>query len=215
MHNFKRHTQRIILAGTILILLFSVSPKLSYSQIGKSIGIEGGFCSGGITGFSGQNGLFTGAIFKEFMAYNKKLAREKDMVKPTYGLEIKLNWSYYSVNAGGMNIYTLPVTFKVNLGSSMIEQRVAYDAKTNTRTHYYTRYFAVYLYGGPEAGYLQTGIKSTSGSQSPAFAGAVGGVQIWFNRFKIDIYGHRSLTSVFKPGNNYVEGGAVAFGVAF
>ncbi len=215
MTTFKRYTYLFILAGTIFLLSFLLTPQKSFCQIGKSTGFELGFCSGGITGFSGQNGLFTGAIFKEFMRYNKKLAREKDMVKPTYGLELKLNWSYYSNNAGGMNVYTLPVAFKFNLGSSMIEQRVAYDAKTNTRTHYYSKYFAVYLYGGPEAGYLQTNIKSTAGNQSPVFAGVVGGVQIWFNRFKIDIYGQRSLTSVFTPGSNYVQGGAVAFGFAF
>jgi hypothetical protein len=198
----------------LLFILFSFQ-KVSYSQIGKSTGLELGFCSGSISNLPGQNGLFTGAIFKEFMRYNKKLAKDKDVIKPTFGLELKLNWSYYSNDAGGMNVFTLPATFKFNLGSSMVEQKVAYNSKTNTRVHYYSKFFAIYLYGGPEAGYLSTGIKVNGSVISPVFAGVIGGAQIWFNRFKIDIYGHRSVTSVFTPGSYNIQGEAVSFGFAF
>lgn len=186
-----------------------------FSQVGKSTGLELGFCSGGITNMPGQNGLFTGAIFKEFMKYNKKKVHKTGVLTPTFGLEIKLNWSYYSNSAGGMNVYTLPATLKFNLGSHMDEQSVVYNEKTNTRVHNYSTFRAIYLYIGPEVGYLATNIMKGTGSASPEFGGVVGGIQIWLNRFKIDIYGQRSLTSVFKPGSYYVQGGAVAFGFAF
>lgn len=163
----------------------------------------------------GQNGLFTGAIFKEFMKYNKKKVNKTGVLTPTYGLEIKLNWSYYSNDAGGMNVYTLPAAFKFNLGSHMDEQNVVYNEKTNTRVHNYTSFRAIYLYVGPEVGYLATNIVKGTSTASQEFGGVVGGVQIWLNRFKIDIYGQRALTPVFKPGNYYLQGGAVAFGFAF
>ncbi len=203
----------------VKFVVFSLAIMLSFqtvfSQVGNSIGFELGFCSGGVTGFSGQNGLFTGAIFKEIMKYNKKKVNETGVLTPTYGLELKLNWSYYSTEAGGINVYTLPATFKFNLGSHMDEQSVVYNEKTHTRVHTYTKFRAIYLYAGPEAGYIKTNITKGSDKLSPAFAGIVGGIQIWFNRFKIDVYGQRGLTSVFSPGNNYIQGGAVAFGFAF
>ena len=192
-----------------------LSSQTVFSQIGKSTGLELGFCSGGITNIPGQNGLFTGAIFKEFMKYNKKKVKNSDIVIPTYGLELKLNWSYYSNSAGGMNVFTVPAEFKVNLGSHMDETSVVYNEKTNTRMHTYSTFRAIYLYAGPELGYLSTNITVGSNKSSAVFGGVVGGIQIWFNRFKIDIYGHRSLTSVFTPGSYYVQGGAVAFGFAF
>ena len=206
-----RHFSKLMIS--VALLLFG-SFQTGFGQVGKSTGLEIGFCSGGITNIPGQNGLFTGAIFKEFMGYNKKKVNTTGVLTPTVGLELKLNWSYYSNTSGGMNVFTLPATFKVNLGSHMVEQNVVYNARTNTRVHNYTSYRAIYLYAGPELGYLSTGIKAGSTS-SPVFGGAVAGVQIWFNRFKIDIYGQRSLTSVFTPGSYYVQGGAVAFGFAF
>ena len=208
---FTRRAVKFIVSYLAVMLSF----QTVFSQVGNSTGLEIGFCSGGITGFSGQNGLFTGAIFKEFMKYNKKKVNKTGVLTPTYGLELKLNWSYYSNEAGGINVYTLPATFKFNLGSHMDEQSVVYNEKTNTRVHTYTKFRAIYLYAGPEAGYITTNITKGSGKLSPAFAGIVGGIQIWLNRFKIDVYGQRALTSVFSPGNNYIQGGAVAFGFAF
>ena len=217
--NQLNHPFKFFLGGFLKVILLSsilfLNPKPANSQVGNSTGLELGFCSGGITGIPGQNGLFTGAIFKEFMKYNKNKENKTGVLTPTFGLEMKLNWSYYSNDAGGMNVFTLPAAFKVNLGSHMDEQSVVYDAKTNTRIHNYTRFNAVYLYAGPEAGYISTNIKQGTTTSSPVFGGVVAGVQIWFNRFKIDIYGHRSLTSVFTPGNFYVQGAAIAFGVAF
>ena len=204
-----------LLKATVLVLAVSFSSLASFSQVGKSTGFELGFCSGGITNMPGQNGMFTGAIFKEFMKYNKKKVNKTGALIPTYGLELKLNWSYYSINAGGMNVYTLPATFKFNLGSHMDEQSVVYDQKTNTRVHNYTSFRAIYLYVGPEAGYLSTNIIKGTTEATPEFAGVVGGIQIWFNRFKIDLYGHRALTPTFKDGSYYLQGGAVAFGLAF
>lgn len=200
---------------SIMCLTVMLSFQTVFSQVGKSTGLELGFCSGGITNMPGQNGMFTGAIFKEFMKYNKKKVSKTGVLVPTYGLEIKLNWSYYSNSAGGMNVYTLPAEFKFNLGSHMDEQSVVYNEKTNTRVHTYTSFRAIYLYVGPEAGYLSTNIVKGSTTASQEFAGVVGGVQIWLNRFKIDIYGQRALTPVFTPGNYYLQGGAVAFGFAF
>lgn len=97
----------------------------------------------------------------------------------------------------------------------MDETSVTYNEKTNTRVHNYTKFRAIYLYVGPEVGYITTNISKTSEKLSPAYGGIVGGVQIWFNRFKFDLYGQRALTSVFSPGNYYVQGGALAFGFAF
>jgi hypothetical protein len=216
--NFKSRYGRetaAFFATAMLFLACIIAPQIVDAQIGKSTGLEFGFCGGGVTNTSGQNGLFTGAIFKEFMKYNKKLAREKGTVTPTYGLELKLNWSYYFNDAGGMNVYTLPATFKFNMGSQMNESNVVYDPKSNTKVHYYTKFRAIYLYVGPEIGYLATNNTIGSSKISPTFGGIVGGVQIWFNRFKIDIYGHRSLSPVYTPGNYYLQGGALAFGFAF
>lgn len=204
-----------LLKVSVLYLAVMLSFQPAFSQVGKSTGLEFGFCSGGITNMPGQNGLFTGAIFKEFMKYNKKKVNKTGVLTPTYGMEIKLNWSYYSNDAGGMNVYTLPVAFKFNLGSHMDEQSVVYNEKTNTRVHNYTSFRAIYLYVGPEVGYLATNIVKGTSTASQEFGGVVGGVQIWLNRFKIDIYGQRALTPVFKPGNYYLQGGAVAFGFAF
>src|ERR1017187_2429974 len=210
-----RSFSKRVLSISVLYLITTLNFQTVFSQVGKSTGLELGFCSGGITSMPGQNGLFTGAIFKEFMSYNKKKVKKTGVLTPTYGLELKLNWSYYSNSAGGMNVYTLPATFKFNLGSHMDEQSVVYNERTNTRVHKYTKFRAIYLYAGPEAGYITTNITKGSGKLSPAFAGIVGGIQIWLNRFKIDVYGQRALTSVFSPGNNYIQGGAVAFGFAF
>ena len=212
---FSRLVSKSVLRISVLCLSVILSSQTVFGQIGKSTGLELGFCAGGITNIPGQNGLFTGAIFKEFMKYNKKKANKTGVIIPTYGLELKLNWSYYSDEAGGMNVFTIPATFKFNLGSKMDEQSVDYNEKTNTKVHTYTKFRAIYLYGGPELGYLSTNITKDPNKLSPVFGGVIGGVQIWFNRFKIDIYGHRSLTSVFTPGIYYVQGGAVAFGVAF
>ena len=200
---------------TAMLFFASISPQILNAQIGKSTGLELGFCGGGVTNTTGQNGLFTGAIFKEFMKYNKKLARDKGIITPTYGLELKLNWSYYFNNIGGMNVYTVPATFKINIGSQMNESNVVYDSKSNTNVHYYTKFRAIYLYGGPEIGYMATNNTIAGSKISPTFGGIVGGVQIWFNRFKIDIYGHRSLSPVYTPGSYYLQGGALAFGFAF
>jgi hypothetical protein len=212
---FSRIFSRRALKISVLYVSIILSSQTVFSQIGKSTGIELGFCAGGITNIPGQNGLFTGAIFKEFMKYNKKKENKTGVLTPTYGLELKLNWSYYSNDAGGMNIFTLPATFKFNLGSKMDEQSVVYNEKTNTKVHTYTKFRAIYLYAGPEVGYIQTNIVKDPIKISPVFGGVVGGIQIWFNRFKIDIYGHRSLTSVFTPGSYFVQGGAIAFGFAF
>ena len=219
MKNQNLNLNRLFSKRALKIYVFSLSIILSsqtvFSQIGKSTGLEAGFCAGGITNIPGQNGLFTGAIFKEFMKYNKKKVNKSGILTPTYGLELKLNWSYYSNDAGGMNIYTLPATFKFNLGSKMDEQSVVYNEKTNTRVHTYTKFRAIYLYAGPELGYIQTNITKDPIKKSPVFGGVVGGIQFWFNRFKIDIYGHRSVTSVFTPGSYYVQGAAIALGFAF
>jgi len=219
MKNQNLKFSRIFNKRTLNISAFCLSVILSsqtvFSQVGKSTGLELGFCSGGITNIPGQNGLFTGAIFKEFMKYNKKKVNKTGVLSPTYGLELKLNWSYYSDDAGGMNVFTIPATFKFNLGSKMDEQSVAYNEKTNTRVHTYTKFRAIYLYAGAELGYLSTTITKDPNKKSPVFGGVIGGIQFWFNRFKIDIYGHRSLTSVFIPGSYYVQGGAFAFGFAF
>ena len=212
---FIRPLSKRLLKISVLYLTVMLSFQTAFSQVGKSTGLEFGFCSGGITNMPGQNGLFTGAIFKEFMKYNKKKVSKTGVLAPTFGLELKLNWSYYSNNAGGMNVYTLPATFKFNLGSHMDEQSVVYNEKTNTRVHNYTRFRAIYLYVGPEAGYLQTNIVKGANTAKQEFGGIVGGVQIWLNRFKIDIYGQRALTPVFTPGNYYLQGGALAFGFAF
>jgi|GEM_PF-2326106 len=212
---FIRLLSKRVLKVSALCLAVMFCYQIAFSQVGKSTGLELGFCSGGITNMPGQNGLFTGAIFKEFMKYDKKKVNKTGVLVPTYGLELKLNWSYYSINAGGMNLYTLPATIKFNLGSHMVEQSVVYNQKTNTRVHNYTSFRAIYLYVGPEAGYLSTNIKEGNVAATQEFGGVVGGVQIWLNRFKIDIYGQRSLTPVFKPGNYYLQGGAVAFGFAF
>src|ERR1700730_375126 len=126
-----------VLKVSVVYLTVMLSFQTVFSQVGKSTGLEIGFCSGGITNMPGQNGLFTGAIFKEFMKYNKKKVSKTGVLTPTYGLELKLNWSYYSNNAGGMNVFTIPATFKFNLGSKMDEQSVVYDEKTNTRMHNY------------------------------------------------------------------------------
>lgn len=213
--HFARPLGKGALMATVLYLTIVLSSQTAFGQVGKSTGLEFGFCSGGITNMPGQNGLFTGAIFKELMKYNKKKVNKTGVLTPTYGLEIKLNWSYYSNDAGGMNVYTLPAAFKFNLGSHMDEQSVVYNEKTNTRVHNYTSFRAIYLYAGPEAGYLSTNITKGTSTASSEFAGVVGGVQIWLNRFKIDIYGHRALTPVFKPGNYYLQGAAIAFGFAF
>jgi len=210
-----RSFSKRVLSISVLYLITTLNFQTVFSQVGKSTGLELGFCSGGITSMPGQNGLFTGAIFKEFMSYNKKKVKKTGVLTPTYGLELKLNWSYYSNSAGGMNVYTLPATFKFNLGSHMDEQSVVYNEKTNTRVHRYTSFRAIYLYIGPEVGYLSTNITKNAAKASPEFGGVVGGIQIWLNRFKIDIYGQRAVTSVFTPGNYYVQGGAVAFGFAF
>ena len=216
-HNLKLNQlfSKRVLKISVFCLTVILSSQTIFSQVGKSTGIELGFCSGGITNIKGQNGLFTGAIFKEFMKYNKKKVNKTGILTPTYGLEMKLNWSYYSNDAGGMNVFTLPATFKVNLGSQMDEQSVVYNEKTNTKVHNYTKFRAIYLYAGPELGYISTNITEGLSKSSPVFGGVVGGIQIWFNRFKIDIYGHRSLTSVFTPGSYYVQGEAIAFGFAF
>lgn len=103
----------LLLSMFLLFVCFS-----ALCQVGESTGLELGFVQGGMTGFSGYSngGLFSGAIFKEFMA------RKKGTQVPTVGAEFKLNWSYYSMNNSnsgnsfGMNVYTLPVTFKFNLG---------------------------------------------------------------------------------------------------
>jgi len=216
-HNLK--FSRLFSKRALIISVFYLSIILSsqtvFSQIGKSTGLELGFCAGGITNIPGQNGLFTGAIFKEFMKYNKKKVNKTGVLTPTYGLELKLNWSYYSDVAGGMNVFTIPATFKFNLGSKMDEQSVVYNEKTNTKVHTYTKFRAIYLYTGPELGYISTIVTKDPNKKSPVFGGVIGGIQIWFNRFKIDIYAHRSLTSVFTPGNYYVQGEAIAFGFAF
>src|ERR1700730_4202462 len=216
-HNLKLNQlfSKRVLKISVFCLTVVLSSQTVFSQVGKSTGLELGFCSGGITNIPGQNGLFTGAIFKEFMKYNKKKVKKTGILTPTYGLEMKLNWSYYSNDAGGMNVFTLTATFKVHLGSQMDEQSVVYDEKTNTKVHNYTKFRAIYLYAGPELGYISTNITKDLTKSSPVFGGVVGGIQIWFNRFKIDIYGHRSLTSVFTPGSYYVQGEAVAFGFAF
>jgi len=210
----RQFSKRIIMVS-LLYITVTLSFQAAFSQVGKSTGLELGFCSGGITNMPGQNGLFTGAIFKEFMKYNKKKVNKTGVLTPTWGLELKLNWSYYSNTAGGMNVYTIPATFKFNLGSHMDEQSVVYNEKTNTRVHNYTRFRAIYLYVGPEAGYLSTNIVKGTTAATQEFGGVVGGVQIWLNRFKIDIYGQRAVTPVFSPGNYYLQGGAVAFGFAF
>jgi hypothetical protein len=181
-------------------------------QVGESTGLEFGFVQGGMTGFPGYSngGLFSGAIFKEFMA------RKTGTNVPTVGVEMKLNWSYYSMDNGSgnsfyMNVYTLPVMLKANLGSSWTytTQREGDEFKT------YSMFRAVYLYVGPEAGYWQTNA-THPGTVNQVFGGVVGGIQIWINRFKIDVYGHRSVTpGTYTPGNDYIQGGAVAFGVAF
>ena len=217
MHHlqFTRPLSKRVLNVFVLCLAIMLSFQTVFSQVGKSTGLEFGFCSGGITNMPGQNGLFTGAIFKEFMRYNKKKVKKTGVLTPTYGLELKLNWSYYSNSAGGMNVYTLPATFKFNLGSHMDEQSVVYNERTNTRVHKYTSFRAIYLYVGPEVGYLSTNITKSAATASPEFGGVVGGIQIWLNRFKIDIYGHRAVTPVFTSGNYYVQGGALAFGFAF
>ena len=216
-HNlkFSQLFSKRVLKISVFYLTVIFSSQTVFSQVGKSTGLELGFCSGGITNTPGQNGLFTGAIFKEFMKYNKKKENKTGILTPTYGLEMKLNWSYYSNDAGGMNVFTLPATFKFNLGSKMDDQSVVYNEKTNTNMHNYTKFRAIYLYAGPELGYLSTNITEGLNKSSPVFGGVVGGIQIWFNRFKIDIYGHRSLTSVFTPGSYYVQGEAIAFGFAF
>ena len=216
-HNLKFNQlfSKRVLKISVFFLAVILSSQTVFSQVGKSTGLELGFCSGGITNTPGQNGLFTGAIYKEFMKYNKKKVNKTGVLTPTYGIEMKLNWSYYSNDAGGMNIFTIPATFKFNLGSKMDEQSVDYNEKTNTKVHNYTKFRAIYLYAGPELGYISTNITEGSNISSPVFGGVVGGIQIWFNRFKIDIYGHRSLTSVFTPGSYYVQGEAIAFGFAF
>jgi hypothetical protein len=216
-HNLKFNQlfSKRVLKISVFYLAVILSSQTVFSQVGKSTGLELGFCAGGITNIPGQNGLFTGAIFKEFMKYNKKKVNKTGILTPTYGLEMKLNWSYYSNDAGGMNVFTLPATFKFNLGSKMDEQSVVYNEKTNTKVHNYTKFRAIYLYAGPELGYISTNITKGLSKSSPVFGGVVGGIQIWFNRFKIDIYGQRSLTSVFTPGSYYVQGAAIAFGFAF
>lgn len=65
---FRKTAQQFI----IFFLVILVGSQEAFSQVGKSTGLEFGFCSGGVSGYSGQNGLFTGAIFKEFMKYNRK-----------------------------------------------------------------------------------------------------------------------------------------------
>ena len=219
MKKYNLKFSRLFNKRALLIPVFYLSVILSsqtaFSQIGKSTGLELGFCAGGITNIPGQNGLFTGAIFKEFMKYNKKKVNKTGVLTPTYGLELKLNWSYYSDNLGGMNVFTIPATFKFNLGSHMDEQSVVYNEKTNTRVHKYTSFRAIYLYIGPEVGYLSTNIVKGTSTATREFGGVVGGIQIWLNRFKIDIYGQKALTPVFTPGNYYLQGGAIAFGFAF
>lgn len=181
-------------------------------QVGESTGLEFGFVQGGMTGFPGYSngGLFSGAIFKEFMA------RKKGTNVPTVGAEIKLNWTYYSMDNGagnsfGMNVYTLPVTLKLNLGSSWTYNTVKEGDELKT----YSMFRAIYLYFGPEAGYLETNA-THAGTFNQIFGGGVAGIQIWINRFKIDLYGQRSVApSIYTPGTTYIQGGAVAFGVAF
>jgi len=189
--------------------------SVAIAQEGKNFGFQIGVGTGGLGGFSGYtSGILTsGGIFKQWIKTNKKT------YKPGYGLEVQLDVSYTTVdnnsiapyNSFNVTVFTLPLLFKVNLGSNYadIPQK---DEEGKNKT--VTIYRGIYLFAGPQAGYVSTNATG-QGTLSPFFGGVMAGIQIWLSHFKIEVSGNRSFTEIYKgKSDKYVFNGMLSIGVA-
>ncbi len=200
----------------LAILLFSLASSETYSQQGKSFGIQLGTGIGGLSGFSGYtNGIaLGGGIFKQWMKWNKK------SFQPSFGIEMQINAHFNTMDnnnfGGGPSIsvteYTLPLLFKINLASHTVEIPVnETDGEGNKKTAWIFR--GIYLFAGPMLGYLSTNA-SGAGTLSPTFGGAMAGIQVWVGNAKIEISGNRSLSKIYKENDRYVFYGLLSIGWA-
>jgi len=197
----------------IMGLCFFLNPIKNYAQaIGQSgVGIEFGFNSGSIANTNNYKGggLFYGAIFKEFMKPQKN-----NYSLPSFGTELKLVWNSYvqsndaTGNSFSVNVYRVPLLFKVNFGSKW-----SYVKDEETKKGGFI-FRGIYLFAGPEAGYINTNATDI-GKINNTYFGGTAGIQIWMNRFKVEVAGHRSFSAITSEANSILAGGSVGFGIEF
>lgn len=172
----------------IILTQIAMAEKPTNTSIGLGVGI-------GATSISDRqtdnNFTFDVAVYKRYMWMTEGM-------KNIYGLNVKLDGSFYIIDA--TNIVRLPVTFEYRLISKGS----------------YLRDTGIDLYAGPEIGYiLSTKVTNPGGEYNPLFAGVTAGIRYTIWDTYIELYGHRALTSTFSSGKYYVNGFGICFGKIF